>query len=337
MMSMFTRLASLKLTLFGILAVIVLAVLSNKGPELSIGWVVLPLAILSLNLLAAIVTNSTFRNQPALLVFHVCLLSVVVLLGIGLLIRFDGHFELTEGETFDPSVVQVTEQGAWHPSNLGSVSFKQGEIEVAYLPGLVRRDTRSLIAENRPGGRIRNVVIGDRVNANINGYRFMATFNKGLAVVVVWSDAFGNLQRGSINFPSYPEYEWKQVNTWTTPGGEEVKLELKPAAQIARDEAWVLRSDSVPFAIELKWGANPLRVLRLGDTIRLRNGMLRIEGLRLWMGYRIDYYPLLSWVFTAALFALVALAIHFQTKFWPARRPAQSTYTGGVMAHDGCD
>jgi len=337
MMSILTRLASLKLTLFGILGVIVLAVLSNKGPELSTGWLVLPLAFLSLNLLAAIGTNSAFRGQPALLVFHVCLLAVLLLLGIGLLIRFDGHVELVEGETFNPNVVQVTEQGAWHASNLDSVSFEQGEIEVAYLPGLIRRSTRSVITEIRPDGDIRNVVIGDRVNTTVSGYRFISTFNKGLAVVVVWSDAYGNQRRGSINFPSYPEYEWKQLNTWTTPGGEKVELELKLAIVAPRDEAWLLRSDSVPFAIELRRDANPPRILWPGDTMKLRDGMLRIENLRMWMGYRIDFYPLLSWVFTAALFALVALYMHFQMKFWPARQSAKAATFEGVKAYDGCD
>jgi hypothetical protein len=41
--------------------------------------------------------------------------------------------------------------------------------------------------------------------------------------------------------------------------------------------------------------------------------------LRLWMGYRIDFNPLLPWLLTAAFVALGALAVHVARKF---RAPA---------------
>ena len=337
MMSILARLASLKLSLAGMLGVLALALISNRVPEFSTTWLAVPFAFLSANLLAAILTNGVFRKQAALLVFHVCLLAMVILIGLSILIRFEGRVELVEGELFDRSSVTISNVGPWHPMGLDEVAFEQGEISVDYLPGLIRRHTQSVIREEKAADGVRALVVGDRASARLDAYRFTTTFNKGLALVVLWSDDDGDLQRGSINFPSYPEFEWKQINSWTSPAGEQVDLELKLTDAAPRGEAWVLRSRDKPFSVSVSADGSTPRLLQQGDSLQLRDGVLVIEDLRLWMGYRVDFDPLLPWIFAAAMCALLALACHFQARYWPARQETRTAVLGGIRAYDGSD
>jgi len=337
MRSILTRLASLELTLVGILGVITFSFVYNRMPEISTSWIVVPLVLLSINLLAAILTNGAFRKQAALLVFHVCLLAVITLIGIGVMIRFDGHVEVVERERFDAANVQISEMGMFHRMNLDAVAFTQRDVEVAYQPGLIRRSIRSEVIDHRETDDNRLITIGDRVSATFIDYRFVTTFNKGYAIVVLWSGSNGELQRGSINFPSFPEFEWKQINAWTTPGGDQLLLELSLDAAAPRDEAWLLNSKNVQFAVDISGNELASHTLQPGDSVQIGGGTLKIEDLRMWMGYRIDFNPLLPWIFAAAMLALIALAVHFQINFWPARRMAGSAAPGGIRAYDGCD
>jgi hypothetical protein len=254
MMRIVSSLASLKLTLAGLVGAIVVALMSSASPGMDIGFIVIPLALLSINLLAAITTNKAFRVQVPLLIFHICLLAGLLLVGIGVLIRFEGHVELVEGEDFNASAVQVTRVGAMHPSRMNDISFTQREIEVSFLPGLLRRDTRSVVSVEESGRAPQDIILNDQTSMTMDGYRFIPTFNKGFAVIVVWSDADGRVQRGAVNFPSFPKYEWKQVNTWMAPGGEKIRFELKLPATDRREQAWVLRSRNLPFSVEIDHG-----------------------------------------------------------------------------------
>ena len=73
--------ASLRLTLVGIVMLAVLAVLGVRSDFVSIDVTVIPVALLSANLIAALATNRTLRTQSGLLVFHVRLLLVFSIIG----------------------------------------------------------------------------------------------------------------------------------------------------------------------------------------------------------------------------------------------------------------
>jgi cytochrome c biogenesis protein len=327
MKTLLVRIASLKITLLGIGGMIALALATYRNPGFGTVWLAVPLAVLAVNLLAAILTNGAFRQQSALLVFHVCLLAVILLIGAELMIRFGGHVEVVEGESFDAQAVEIMQQGAWHRLGLDQVNFVQGRITVDYRPGLIRHKTRSNVTEVGTNGRTREV--GDGNSVTFGSYRFSTTFNKGWAVILRWSGDNGIVQRGSINFPSFPEFEWKQANDWTTPNGEQVALELR-LDPVSADTNWVLRSGESEFSVVINDARPDRHELKLGDSIRMQHGTLTIEDLRLWMGYRIDFNPLLPWVFAAAMLALVALAAHFQLKFRTAV-PASRTAKIGAM------
>jgi len=331
MKTLLVRIASLKITLLGIVGMIALALATYRNPGFGTVWLAVPLAVLAVNLLAAILTNSAFRQQSALLVFHVCLLAVILLIGAELMIRFNGHVELVEGEAFDAQAVEIVQQGAWHRLALDQVNFVQGRIAVDYRPGLIRHNTRSNVTEASANGQSRE--FGDGNNVTFGSYRFSTTFNKGWALILRWSGDNGIVQRGAINFPSYPEFDWKQANDWTTPGGERVALELR-LDPVPSDTNWVLRSGESEFSVVINDARLDRHELKLGDSIRMQHGTLTVEDLRLWMGYRIDFNPLLPWIFASAMLALFALAVHFQLKFRTAAPAGRTSKIGAMYVCD---
>jgi hypothetical protein len=313
------KFGSLKLTVALLLPLIGIVFLINRSDAVSTAWVAVPLFLLSLNLLAAIATNTAFRRQPALLVFHICLLAMIVFAGLGALTQFDGHVELVEGESFDPSRIEVTEYGLLHGSGPESVHFTQGRIAIDYEPGLIRQTTISDVSIGDEIAYPDQRRIGDRTTMTIDGYRFSTSFNKGFAAVVHWAGKDGEEVLGAINLPAYPEYEWKQVNEWTTPGGEVLQFELQLEKPVDKNATWRLQSDGVKFAVQLTRPDGVSSLLRPGERLAVNNGVVTVVGLRMWMGYRVDSNPMLLWVFISAFSAVAALCWHFNRKYWGVR------------------
>jgi len=323
MRSILAKLASLRLTLAGLVALILTVLAVYRAGGATLYWLSLPLAVLSINLMAAILTNRAFRLQPLLLVFHVALLGVLLFSALGVLARFEGRTEMVEGARFDPGRVVTVNRGWLHRSRLNEIDAAQGTVEVDYIDGLQRAATRSDVVL---GGELRR--IGDRIGATAAGYRLQATFNKGFAVVMIWDDGVSAPVAGSINFPSYPEFEWRQRNEWTTPAGDVLQFELVLDERVPERGPWTLRSSGVGYGLVLhRVGKDPRR-LGEGDSVPLRGGRLTVVDLRLWMGYRVDADPLLPWTLAAAFLALVALAAHVQRKFRTAHSAAAHGLAG---------
>ena len=299
----------------GLAALIVNCVAISQWPEASLPWVVLPLSVLAANLFAALIVRHAFRQQAALLLFHVGLLAVLVLVAAGVLLRFDGSVELIEGESFDPGAVTAMGAGWLHPGRLDRIHFAQGPLEVRYLSGFQRDTTHSRVFMGSKGGAEIRRDIGDREGFTSHGYRFMTTFNKGYSVLVTWREDGGREVLGAINFPSYPKFDWKQVNDWTTPAGDPLTFELKLAERVPEDSPWILKSRDTGYEVVISGSALAETTVGPGESVAVRGGEITIVDLRLWMGYRIDYNPLLPWILTAAFLSLGALAVHMAQKF----------------------
>lgn len=320
--------ASLKLTLAGLALLIVNSFAVSQWPDAAIPWLVLPLSVLALNLLAALLVRHAFRQQAALLLFHVGLLAVLMLVAAGVLLRFDGSVEVVEGAAFDAAGVTDRGRGWLHPDRLQRVRFSQGPLEVDYRAGLQRDTTHSRVVVSQPDGGEVQRDVGDRQGFNSHGYRFTTTFNKGYAVLLLWRDAAGNEALGTVNFPSFPEFEWKQRKDWTTPAGEPLAFELELAERVPDEAPWTLASRGVDFAIGVSGSAGAQRTLGPGESVAVKGGEITIIDLRLWMGYRVDYNPLLPWLLSAAFLSLGALAVHMAQKF-RVPRAAESVPAGG--------
>ena len=121
MMSLLRKLASLRLSLVGMALLAVFSVVASRSVDIDAGITVVPLTILVVNLLAALLTNRSFRAQTGLLVFHVGLLLVFACIGLTVMLRFDGHVEVLQGAAFDASRVETVEQGRWHDNRLADL------------------------------------------------------------------------------------------------------------------------------------------------------------------------------------------------------------------------
>ena len=303
-------LASLKLTLLGIVALLAGVLLAYFSPERNSAPIILPLALLALNLLAAIICNPRIRQNTGLLMFHLCLLMIAVLTLLSQLTSMKGRVEVTQGAAFNASGVTVVEQGAWHGfDRLHQVAFIQGDIQVDYTAGLRREATRSqlLLADGN------TIIVGDNVPLKSHGYRFYTTSNKGFAAIINLRTKDGGIEQGAIHFPSYPLFDWKQSNRWQAPSGQQLEFQLLIDTQLDRDRDWLLKNTSHgKLVITLPEGTR--HVMNPGEYIELENVTLEFEAVRMWMGYKIFYDPFLAWFFAAALVGVAGIAWHYYLK-----------------------
>ncbi len=329
----FRRLASLRLTWAAMLALVVTIIVARFSVHVSYMWIALPLALMVVNLLAALATNVHLRREPALIVFHLALVALCLLAGLDALTRFQGRVELVEGQTLQAGEVMVMERGIWHRLQLDKVALRQQAVEVEFAPGLSRQRTRSTVSVVE-GGREDVLEVGEAQPLVSFGYRFATTSNKGHAMVLSWRNVSGRVTQGAVHFPSYPAQEWRQQRTWRTPAGEAITLVLRPHTRPPVDSAWVLRSREVRTdAALLAGGASSALVP--GEWHQLRGGALRLDEVRLWMGYRIDYQPLMQWMLFAALVGIAALARYFYKRLWRPvcdQRPAAARTDSDLVA-----
>ena len=316
-MSILRSLSSLKLTVFGIIALAVGILATYKSADAALGWVVLPLLLLALNLLLALCLNRRFRRHSGLMIFHLCLLAIVVLAAWGRLTVFRGHVEIAQGQSFDPSAVVIKQRGVWHPwENMQRVQFEQADIRVAYAPKLRRGTTHSTVLTPSSDGQNLASTVGDIYPFKAAGYRFYTTSNKGYALVLTWRGDDGKVQRGAVHLPSFPLNEWKQVNNWITPAGTTLGLEFHPQTKVPLDSHWLLDSSNTAGSMTVTLTDRDPVELRAGEQISLPGGTLSYEGPRMWMGYAIFYDPTLSWLLAAALIGVLAMAWHFWASVW---------------------
>ena len=305
-------LASTRLTLggFGILGV---ALIAKEFAVFSTPWVVLAiLGGLTLNLAAALIVTPKLRQEAGLFIFHLALLALLILAGVGRLTHFDGHVEVMEGNTFSANEVTPDSQGALHPDWLQGVAFQQGPFSVDYAPGVKRASTRSeVVVESEIGVETRRV--GDDVPLVERGFRFYTTHNKGLAVVLTWLPNHGETITGAVHMPGYPSFDWKQDNSWQPPNGPDIRFWLHLDTPLKEDRVWTLTSDRVSGVLVVN-AQGKRHELKRSESVNIEGGTLRFDELRGWMGYRIFFDPTLPWMLAAAMVALFGLALRFWRK-----------------------
>ena len=303
--------ASLKLTLAGLILLAIGAGLSYDNRIDSTAWVIIiPLAILALNLLAAIFTNPRINNQPGLLVFHVSLLGIVILVAIGRLTYLDAHVEIVQTQPFDPSALMEEYKGPYHAGLIDKVEFIQGGYTVDYEPGMKRGLTYSQVFLPDQQGNMVSKLIGDDRPLVIEGFRFYTTFNKGFSVLLTWIPQQGVAQTGVVNMPSYPLYEYKQDNSWTPVGSSEIKLWLQLKTTMDIEKAWQLDARNTEGVLVVTQDNRRIE-MKPGDTVPIQGGQLRYEKLLTWMGYKVFYNPTIKWLFYVSMLCVLGLCWHF--------------------------
>ncbi|MDR9499655.1 MAG: hypothetical protein RI556_10810 [Hydrogenovibrio sp.] len=311
-------LASLKLTLI-LLLIFALGVITWHFSESA--WrnhlIVWPLFMLAINLLAALLTHPTFRNQPWLFMFHLGLLLLLVVVAIGQLTMLLGSVEVTRGTTYD-SRAASWDQGYLHPNTLDRLAFELMDFSIRYEPksGVAnRQETRAHLRWKTADGTVKEGVIGDEVGLILEGYRFNTTHNKGFALWFVWQPDRGPQLAGFVHLPAWPAHKHAQAVEWKIPGtSHHLWAHLKfddPILSDTQPSEFRKPKESQLF-VEY---AGQRQQLKLGQTMEFSDGRLVYKGLRTWMGFRIFYDWTLPWLLAAGLIAVLGLAGHFWRKY----------------------
>lgn len=299
------RVASSRLTMAGFALLAVGTLVSYNRPEVPAAAIAAPLALLAVNLAAALALKPALR-RGGLGVFHLALLLLLLLAGWGRLTHFDARVEVTEGTLLDPALIEATGSGPWHGTAWQRLSFRQGGFEVDYAPGVRRANTRSQVwieGEETPR------VVGDETPLIIEGYRFYTTHNKGLAPVLTWLADGAEPVQGSLHMPSYPLFDWKQENSWTSPDGRPLRFWLRVVRPLPEQSAWTLNPHDLATVLVVEVDAKR-QELKPGESLQLPGATLRYDRLTGWMGYRVFYDPTIVPMLAVSLVGVLGLGWH---------------------------
>lgn len=306
--------ASLKVTLSGMLLLAIGSMLTYGGDTgISVWVLVVPMVLLAVNLICAIASNRKINRQPGLLLFHLSLLSLVVVVAVGRLAHLEAQLEMTVGQHFDAGSLVQLQQGPWHVGDLGEIDFSQGPYVVNYEPGIQRGATMSQVGVFKADGSVEALVVGDDTPLIFGDYRLYTSFNKGFSLILEWVSNDGSLVTGSINMPSYPLNDFRQKNEWRPPGSDQtVKFWLRLDTAYDENDYWLLSEDNSSGVLVITIGDQRIE-LQEGQELQFEDGTLRYKDLTMWMGYTIFYDPTLRWLFFISVFGVLGLAWHLWT------------------------
>lgn len=310
MMRILRILGSLRLTLFGIVLIATGVLLNIYIPGNTDLFISGPVVFLSVNLLAAIITRPRMRQQHALLLFHLCLLVLVVLVLLGRLTHFKGQVELTEGQLLEAANLVTVSSGPWYRDTLTDIQLQQGPIQVAYATQNYRQETHSQTMLTTAQRGMEMVIIDDNNPLVIGNYHFYITSNKGFSTILRWTDMAGQAVLGAVNFPSYPAMDFKQKQQWVTPEGEKLSLRLIIENIADTNNKWILSSKVATPRLDVIVNGKVHTSLLPGDSMKLSGGELQFMQLKMWMGYHINYDPGSRWIFLIALLGVLAMSLH---------------------------
>lgn len=310
-------LASLKLTLAGMVALGLASIAVYTLEHAASAWLAVPLLLLTLNLVAAVATNGVFRRQTPLLVFHIALVALVALGALGRLTYLNGTAEVTEGAAF--SGLARRDAGPLHRGAIDLVSFVNEGFDITYHPGPQRDQTVNRVRWLNERAEEQVTEIGDNRPLVLAGYRFYPTPNKGFAPLLLWHPTRGAPVLGALHLPSYPMNEAKQARTWQPPGtSEELWIMLDfDETLIPADRRSQFKLPSRARLVlrhgDRRWELAP------GERVALAGGEVEYRGLRSWMGYTVFYDWTVPWLLAACCVAVASLGWHAWRKL--AARP----------------
>jgi cytochrome c biogenesis protein len=313
-------LASLRLTLVSLVLLLgaVVYIYDAAGEADATLPLVLPLALLSSNLLAAIVTNKAFHRQLPLLMFHLALLAIIVLVAAGRLTYLRATTEVVSGGRH--LAMERVEAGPWHGGAKDAMTFENLGFTIDYRPGLRRDATVNRVRWRDENGIPHTSEIGDQVPLVIRGYRIYTSSNKGFAALFRWEPLQGEPELGSVNFPGYPLHRDDQSTTWRL-GADELRVRLNIRGQLIDPGA--AGSFRLPgehdVTLETPWRVASLKP---GESVPIPSGRVVYVGLTTWMGYNVFYDWTMPWLLAACALAVLALGWHFWSKF--SLRPWQA-------------
>lgn len=198
-------------------------------------------------------------------------------------------------------------------------SFVNAGFTVEYGAGLKRGRTRNEVRWIDANGTERQQVIGDQTALVVNGVKFYTTSNKGFAPLFDWTANGDTPVRGAVHLPSFPLHEGEQVRDWKPMTGvPAIRVSLRLLDTVLDPSRPGILRMPVRHVLHVRSGDVEAELVP-GQSVAIAGGELRYVGLRTWMGYKVAYDPVVSWLLAAALVAVLALMAHYAIKF--RRRP----------------
>jgi hypothetical protein len=312
-MRLLLMLGSLKLTPVGLLLLGIASIAVYKLDQSATPWLAAPLLLLAVNLISAVATNGIFRRQMPLLVFHLALITLVLLAAAGRLMYLKGTAEVTEGAGFGG--LKSRDAGPLHLDQIDRVHFVNDGFKINYMPGPVLDLMLNRLRWHDAGGAERTGDIELNKPLILRGYRIYPTSNKGFAPVFVWRPSAGAEVLAAVHLPPYPANITNQAQSWRPAGSKgdiwvmlNTKEDLIPADK-ASNFRLPKEREIVVRVQDQRWVMNP------GERIDLPDGTLTYQELRTWMGYRFFHDWTIPWMLAACGVGVLSLAWHFQRKF----------------------
>lgn len=309
-------LASLQLTVRLLVLLVTGVVIGQYAPALRVFAIVVPLALLALNLLAAIATTSSFRRQLPLLVFHVALLALVVLSGLSVLTSMTGTAEVAEGQWFDGRMISES-AGPLHPRRPGDLRFALEQADFGFLPDGSVEWLRGSVRMSGEGGGDQVVPLSVQTPVQLQGYRIYPTPARGFAVVLSWQpNGEPGPVTGAVHFPPVPSDPYRLTTEWIPPGTRSplwMRVRLPDGPLPTATTNWVRPPQNAVLIVRAPDGR---RIeLQRGGEAEVAGGHLRFDEIRWWLGLSFHYDWTIPWLLAAATLAAISLAIHFAMKY----------------------
>lgn len=276
----------------------------------------LPLGLLTINLSASIASNTRFRADLPLLVFHVSLLAFVALLAVARLTYFEGAAKVSVGERFAGDFYKEA-AGALHGDGARALRFSNDGFVETFPEKNKYRSTRNKVRFTNTGGTLQEGEIGDDRPLVLNGYRIYTSRNRGFVPAVQWAAQDGTIHFAALQLGAAGEDGFTPGRQWLIPFGPNVWMSLstEPMPPVPGTERINLGAKEAHNKLVLNHDER-FQELRLGQSIDLPGGKLSYTGLSAWMGYSIIYDPTTPWLTATLSIAIASLVWFYAQRLW---------------------
>lgn len=290
---------------------------ANGGADPTLA-VLAPLALLVVNLLAAIVTKPRFRADLPLLLFHLALLLLVSLLVVARLTYFDGAAVLTAGTAYDGHLLR-NERGPLHGDGPEALRFANEGFTEDFPERGQAQATYNRVRWWDRDGATHLASIGDNRPLILDGYRIYPTVRRGFAPLFSWQPDGGEASFGTVELADTGAAGPGPTSELKLPGGLDawIMIFLEDAPKyVPGTRLDDLGAADLAHHLVLRVGDRRVE-LRPGGHVDLPGGRLSYVRLSSWMGYRIVKDPTEPWIVAVVLIGIGTLLWFYAQRLLP--------------------
>lgn len=273
-----------------------------------------PFVLLTINIGAAVFASARFRADLPLLLFHLCLLALLVLVSIARLVYMEGQATISSGTAFD-GTLESRESGLLHRGRLHELQFANEGFTENYFRRGKFRATYNRVRWQDDYGHWHSAEIGNSTPLVLHGYRIYTSSNRGFSPVFHWQPLNGEGEYGTVQLTDRLPDSMAPAMNWTLPGGVPARVILDIEQPKEGKVRPGLDSKDLPHALVLQV-RDIKRTLQPGENVALPEGTLTYVRLDSWMGYQISYDPTKPWIMATVLIGIISLIWFYWRRIW---------------------